>query len=86
MSDRNSDEKVAMLQGEIDNLNQKVALLEAKLKELQSNRDIPKPAWDVISPGLLRKKSCQKCGLNLEGTTGYVCTDVDCPTFLISRC
>ena len=47
MSDRNSDEKVAMLQGEIDNLNQKVAFLEAKLKELQSNRDIPKPAWTI---------------------------------------
>lgn len=41
MSDRMADEKVAMLQGEIDNLNQKVAFLEAKLKELQENRSIP---------------------------------------------
>ena len=47
MSDRMADEKVAMMQGEIDNLNQKVAFLEAKLKELESNRDVPRPAWTV---------------------------------------
>ena len=80
MSERNVDEKVAMLHGEIDNLNQKVAFLEAKLKELQLNRHIPSAPWDV------RKKYCQKCQLNLEGTMGYVCTDKDCPTFLIPRC
>ena len=47
MSDRMADEKVAMLQGEIDNLNQKVAFLEAKLKELESNRNVPTPPWNV---------------------------------------
>lgn len=41
MIDRMADEKVTMLQGEIDNLNQKVAFLEQKLKELQENRRIP---------------------------------------------
>ena len=38
MSDSRADEKVAMLQGEIDNLNQKIAFLEERLKELESNR------------------------------------------------
>ena len=47
MSDRRADEKAAMLQGEIDNLNAKVAFLEAKLKELESNRDVPRPAWTI---------------------------------------
>ena len=42
-----NSEKMAMLQGEIDNLNQKIAFLEAKLKELESNRDIPKAPFDV---------------------------------------
>ena len=31
-----ADELVAMLQGEIDNLRQRVAELEAKIKELES--------------------------------------------------
>lgn len=86
MSDRNADEKNAMLQGEIDNLNQKVAFLEAKLKELESNKDIPKGPWDVVGPGLVRKTSCTKCGLTLKGTMGYVCTDKDCPTFYVPWC
>ena len=47
MNDRMADEKVAMLQGEIDNLNAKVAFLEALLKELESNRDVPRPPWAI---------------------------------------
>lgn len=47
MNDRMADEKAAMLQGEIDNLNAKIAFLEAKLKELESNRSIPTPAWTI---------------------------------------
>lgn len=41
MSDKRSDEQVAMMQGEIDNLQQKVSFLEQKLKELQENPRIP---------------------------------------------
>ena len=29
----------------------------------------------------MEKKSCPKCGLNLEGVMGYVCTNPGCPTF-----
>ena len=47
MHDSKADEKVAMLQGEIDNLNQKVAFLEAKLKELEDNRSVPREPWSV---------------------------------------
>ena len=47
MGDSRADEKVAMLQGEIDNLNQKIAFLEEKLKELESNRQIPSDPFDV---------------------------------------
>ena len=41
MSDKMAEEKLAMMQGEMDNLHSKVAFLEQKLKELQENRSIP---------------------------------------------
>lgn len=81
------DEKNAMMQGEIDNLNQKVAFLEQKLKDLQENRNIPRNPWDVVGPGLYdQKKQCQKCGLRLDGPIGYVCTQPECPTFFTVTC
>lgn len=76
MSDSKADEKVAMLQGEIDNLNQKIAFLESKLNELQHNRSIPRSPWAM--------KTCQRCGINLEGALGYVCSDKECPTFFVA--
>lgn len=86
----NADEKLAMMQGELDNLNQKIALLEQKLKELQENRSVPKNPWDVIGPGLPDpyppqipqiefRKECPKCGLKIEGAMGYFCTNNPCP-------
>lgn len=42
------DEKLASLHCEIDNLNQKIAFLESKLKELESNRHIPSGPFDVV--------------------------------------
>lgn len=81
------DEKNAMMQGEIDNLNQKVAFLEQKLKDLQQNRVIPRNPWDVVGPGLYdQKKRCQKCGISLEGPIGYSCPDRECPTFCVVTC
>lgn len=81
------DEKNAMLQGEIDNLNQKVAFLEQKLKELQENRSIPKSPWDVVEPQIPDhefpkfeiKPECSKCGLKLEKVMGYCCPQSQCP-------
>lgn len=83
----NQDEKNAMLQGEIDNLNQKVAFLEQKLKELQENRSIPRQPWDVIEPGpYLTMEQCRKCGMNLKNSMGYCCADPKCPTFFKVTC
>lgn len=76
----NQDEKNAMLQGEIDNLNQKVAFLEQKLKELQENRSIPTSPWTVYGPIVERR--CTKCGLKLDGPMGYCCSNSDCPSGL----
>ena len=46
MSD--ADEKMAMMQGEIDNLHQKVAFLEALLEKAKVDRRIPaKESWSV---------------------------------------
>lgn len=42
-----NEEKIAMMQGEIDNLNAKVAFLESLLKQLQDNRTVPTQPWDV---------------------------------------
>ena len=42
-----TNEAMAMKQGEIDNLHQKIAFLESKLKELESNRSIPRQSWHV---------------------------------------
>lgn len=82
MDDSRADEKVAMLQGEIDNLNHKIAFLEGKLKELESNRSVPRSPWDVIGPGLSQPndvKSCVKCGINPKGSWSYCCPDAECP-------
>lgn len=43
------DERMAMLEAENDNLRQKVALLEALLKELQANRQIPQQESYAVS-------------------------------------
>lgn len=90
MSDRMAEEKLAMMQGEMDNLRQKVAFLEQKLKELQENRDIPRNPFDIPkvgSPGDCMpypprfeiKKECPKCGLKLDGPIGYYCPNNPCP-------
>lgn len=45
------DERMAMLEADNDNLRQKIALLEAALKEFESNRTIPlATSWVVADP------------------------------------
>jgi hypothetical protein len=36
------------------------------------------PPTQPVWPGV---RSCSKCGINLEGVMGYVCSDQACPTF-----
>jgi hypothetical protein len=80
-----TDEKMAMMQGEIDNLHQKIAFLEQKLKELQENRRIPSNPWDVIGPGssppqvYKYKTECTQCGLKMDGPISYSCPHKNCP-------
>lgn len=82
----NADEKLAMMQGELDNLNQKIALLEQTLKDLQEDRRIPRNPWDVIGPGLPPapiyeyKRECTQCGIKFgDGPIGYSCPQKNCP-------
>ena len=42
-----AQEKMIALQAENDNLQQKIAFLEQKLKDLEENRNIPVPPWDA---------------------------------------
>ena len=91
MSDRMAEEKLAMMQGEMDNLRQKVAFLEQKLKELQENRNIPRNPFDIPkvgSPGdcmpyptkFEYKKECTQCGIKFgDGPIGYYCPQKNCP-------
>ena len=43
--------------------------------------DPPAP-WPTTYP----KKSCPKCGIQLDGVMGYVCGDTQCPTFMKVTC
>lgn len=82
MSD--ADEKLAMMQGEMDNLHQKVAFLEQKLKELQENRSIPRNPWELPTvPVFEYKKECSECGIKFgDGAISYSCPHKNCPSGL----
>lgn len=81
-----NEEKIAMMQGEIDNLNQKIALLELTLKEMQQDRRIPRNPWEVYGPIKTPapvvyeyKTECSQCGLKMDGPISYSCPHKNCP-------
>jgi len=41
------------------------------------------PPTQPVWPGV---RSCSKCGISLEGVMGYVCGDINCPTFMKVTC
>ena len=74
-------EKLAMLEGEMDNLRMRVAQLEAEL-ELERRKSAPyqpittppyQPTWVIPS-------SCAVCGIKFDGPMGYACNNPRCPS------
>ena len=43
----------------------------------------PAPFTPNPWPGV---RNCSKCGINLDGVMGYVCSDANCPTFMKVTC
>jgi len=43
----------------------------------------PAPFTPNPWPGV---RNCAKCGINLDGVMGYVCSDANCPTFMKVTC
>ena len=64
-------------------------LLREMLNELQTIRVLLEErltdnrVWEPPCPApiIAEKPRCSKCGMQLDGVMGYVCSDVHCPTF-----
>lgn len=55
---------------------------EAGLAEGKKQTPIfPKIDWPGTTPDFNIKSSCPKCGMQISGIMGYVCTTLNCPTF-----
>ena len=62
------------IEEKLDALEKKVSNLEERVRNAER-----------FVPGQLywpKPNSCHKCGLKFEGTMGYVCNQIDCPTGL----
>lgn len=91
-----TDEHMAMLEGELDNLRHRVAQLEEENKRLRQNSYGPlindptkttKPWTPKSSPQHPEfKKECPKCGIKIDGLVGYSCPDSECPIFFQPKC
>ncbi|MBT6470562.1 MAG: hypothetical protein HOK52_04810 [Candidatus Marinimicrobia bacterium] len=71
-----------------DQQAKRIAELEARLEELE-NKNIPL-YYPTPPPGQVHKEGtnptfksappvCNQCGMEFNGTTGYVCTNMNCP-------
>lgn len=99
------DERMAMLEGELDNLRYRIAQLEQENRELRQRQwtmnpyqpigpGITENPWNIPKPYIPKsnpahpefKKECPKCGIKLENTMGYSCTDSLCPVFSQVKC
>jgi hypothetical protein len=63
--------------------------LECELLSNQVNKEldewlkvyhIPQPNPYIPPPDPWNKSTCPKCGMKLDGTMGYCCPNMDCPT------
>lgn len=74
-------EKLAMLEGEMDNLRMRVAQLEAELAEERRKSAPYQPiTTPPYQPTWVIPNSCAVCGLKFDGPMGYVCTNPRCPS------
>ena len=68
-----ADEKLAMLEAEMDTLRHRVATLEAELEQARRLTAPYQPTWVVPN-------ACSVCGLKFDGPMGYACTNPRCPS------
>lgn len=90
------DERIAMLEGKLYDLQHRIALLEDENKRLRRAKygpiinepyQIPKPWTPKSSPQHPEfKKECPKCGIKIDGLMGYSCPDSECPIFFQPKC
>ena len=81
------DERMAMLEGELDNLRHRVAQLEEENKRLRQKTYGPlinDPTKVPENPYF--KKECPKCKIKMDGPMGYSCPDSECPVFFQIKC
>ena len=75
------DERMAMLEGELDNLRARVAELEGELEEA---RRLAAPYQPITTPPYqptwVVPNACSVCGLKFDGPMGYACTNPRCPS------
>ena len=76
-----ADEKLAMLEAEMDTLRHRVAHLEA---ELEQARRLTAPYQPITTPPYqptwIVPNSCAVCGIKFDGPMGYACTNPRCPS------
>lgn len=76
-----ADEKLAMLEAEMDTLRHRVAHLEA---ELEQARTMTSPYQPITTPPYqptwIVPNSCAVCGIKFDGPMGYACTNPRCPS------
>ena len=61
-------------------LEKRIALLEERLSNLECGNNYRSP-WQAPQ-WHMPVQHCTKCGMNLDGVMGYVCSDPHCPTGL----
>lgn len=52
--------------------------VDKRLNEWLKGYFIPKP--NPLPPDPWQSRTCVKCGMKLDGTMGYCCPNMDCPT------
>lgn len=82
MSDCKSDVKIRNLEKRIALLEERLAILEEKKWDLTPKQSPwTQPMWPT-QPTWSEPNKCQKCGLQMDGVMGYVCSDPLCPSGL----
>ncbi len=65
------------LEAKIGNLEDEIEKLKRRVEMLEYEKHVNKYDFQKFP-----MPSCPRCGLKFEGTMGYVCTMIDCPTGL----
>lgn len=73
MSDCKSDVKIRNLEKRVALLEERLAILDEKKWDLTKQSPWTQPTWT-------EPQKCQKCGIQMDGVMGYVCSDPLCPS------